>query len=124
MKKFLLSALFLSTTVFASGQISVEESYSISAKKVPPPTIGISVWENISGPFAYSMWTGLGHQARLLDDNVRWFVTKHELVYHIGQVKLGLGYSYKKAQKPDVGLPLDLQIDEHKVYGKVTLQLW
>lgn len=127
MKKLLLGAFLVSSLAVAGGKITIEESYSLSAKKVPPPTIGLGIWQNISGPFAANLWVGLGHQARYQDDTVQWFVSKNEIVYHIGKVAIAAGYSYKTAKKPHMMAPgkiTTLHIDEHKIYGKLSLKLW
>ena len=111
----------------SSGKLMIEDGYYIGAGKVPPPTIGLGIYQSLGKGYAYNMWTGLGHQPRIQDETVRWLSSKHELLKHYGPITIGIGYAFKHAQKPEHIMPgqeIMLEISEHKIYGKLGLQLW
>jgi len=127
MKKFILGVILFGSVCMAGAKITLEDGYYLNAGKVPAPTIGLGIWQKIYGPWAYSMWTGVGWQPRAYEQDVRWVTSKHEVLYYWGKLYAGVGYAYKHAQQPmhpKPGLDLLLQVDEHKVYGKLGLTLW
>jgi len=124
--KSVLLVLCLLFTPLCYGKTSVkltgELGYQFNAKKVPPPTVGLGIWQSLGKKFAYNSWTGLGHQARLSDPTVQWFATKHDLTYYVGQVELSVGYVYKNASQENA-LEGPLDVDEHGVRLKLAFKL-
>ena len=124
--KNILIALMLVTTLPAIAKTSMkvtgEMAYQFKAKDVPPPTVGVGLWQSLGKKMAYNTWTGLGHQARLSDPTVRWFATKHDLIYYFSNLEVGIGYEYKTANQEKSGGLLD--IDEHAVKAKIALKIF
>ena len=127
MYRLALSVIFLSSLAFGSGKITVEDGYYLGAGKIPPPTIGLGIYQDIGKGFGYNMWTGMGYQPRKMDETVRWIASKHEVLKHYGPLSVGIGYAYKHAQQPSNLMPgedIMLAVSEHKVYGKIAVKLW
>lgn len=104
-----------------SLKLTGEMAYQFKAKDIPPPTVGVGLWQSLGKKFAYNSWTGLGHQARLADPTVRWFATKHDIIYYWSSIELSAGYAYKTANQDKSGGLLD--VDEHSVGVKVALKI-
>jgi len=121
---FVAIALLIALPCFAktSMKLTGEMAYQFNAKDIPPPTIGVGIWQSLGNRFAYNTWSGLGHQARLDDPTVRWFATKHDFIYYWSNMELAVGYVYKTANQDKSGGTLD--VDEHAVKAKLSLKIF
>lgn len=116
MKKLLLVLLFVSSTAFGSGKVSVQPNYWPHLNKVTP-VVGLAIYEHISkGSVAYNSWTGLGDQPVLGKENVLWMTTKQEIEIYMGDLTVTPGIQINYIPETNDVLK--------NVHVKVSAKLW
>ncbi len=112
--RFLLCALvFLASHVaLASGKITFKPSVAHDGSE-KGYALGLAVFEKVLPGLFVDAWHGYGEK---LDDSDKWFKSDVSLVAYIGHVGLGCGNTsvYDLEQKSW----------SHRVFGKVSLDLW
>ena len=107
-----LLILLFSNISLASGKISFKPSvnHDGSAKGY---ALGLSVFEKILPGLYADTWHGYGEKE---DDKDKWFKSEVGVLAFVGHVGIGCG----NVSVYDVGQ----QTWDHKVYGKLQLELW
>lgn len=89
-----LAMLLASSSVFASGKITVEGR--ANERKEVRPVIGFSVYQPLFKRLAWNSWTGYGSQDLPVSNDVHWLTAKNEAQLDFGHgFKLSPGLIYK-----------------------------
>ena len=113
--KLFLAVLLFSFSAFAGGKLTLQNNFHENGKEYRP-MFGLSIYQPLFWKMSFTSWTGIGEQPFEKNPDVKWFVSKNQIYFHLKKFTVSPGYQYQEI--------MTYHENRSYAYVKLDYQLW